>query len=129
MKLRIALLLALAPLGATAAQEAQGLEAPLADARLEAEARALMHDLRCLQCQNQSIADSQAPQAEAMRKRVRERIAAGEDPDDVRAWFIERYGDWVTFTPPPGPQTALLWAAPLLLLGAGGWVAVRMFRR
>ena len=96
---------------------------------MEAKAKALMGELRCLTCQNQSIADSNAGQAQAMRVEVRERIAAGDSPDEVRAFFVERYGDWVSFVPPAREDTALLWAAPLLFLGLGGLLVARRFRR
>jgi cytochrome c-type biogenesis protein CcmH len=101
-------------------------DVPLADPAKEAVAKQVMGELRCLTCQNQSIADSNAAQAQTMRVEVRERIAAGEDPDAVRAFFVERYGDWVSFVPPAREDTALLWAAPLLFLALG---AVLMWRR
>lgn len=129
MKHLFAIGLALCLMTPVAAQEAPVAEAMLADPRQEEKARELMHELRCLQCQNQSIADSNAPQAESMRQLVRERIAAGEEPDAVRDWFIERYGDWVTFAPPARAETLMLWTAPLLLLGLGGIIALRVFRR
>src|SRR3546814_3858407 len=74
---------------------AQYANQPLPDERQEAQAQALMHTLRCLVCQNQSIADSNAEMAGDMRALVRERIAAGENPEAIRGWLIERYGDWV----------------------------------
>ena len=127
MKAIVALLLLLpAPV---AAEPQAAPDAPLADGSLEAKARSLMHELRCLQCQNQSIADSNASQAAAMRAVVREKIAAGEEPDAVRAWFVERYGEWVAFTPPARADTALLWAAPLIAIGFGGLIAARLFRK
>lgn len=103
-------------------------EQPLADPAQEAEARALMHELRCLVCQNQSIADSDADMAGDMRALVRERIAAGESPDEVKAYLVSRYGDWVLFDPPVRPATYVLWAAPLLFLAIGAAVAWRLFR-
>ena len=69
----------------------------LADPRQEAEAKALMETLRCLVCQGQSIADSDADMAGDMRALVRERIAAGEEPEAIRRWLVERYGAWVSF--------------------------------
>jgi cytochrome c-type biogenesis protein CcmH len=102
---------------------------PLADPAREAAAKALMGELRCLTCQNQSIADSNAGQAQAMRVEVRERIAAGDSPDEVRAFFVERYGDWVSFVPPAREDTALLWASPLLFLLLGAALVARRFRR
>ena len=94
----------------------------LPDPRQEAEAKALMEELRCLVCQGQSIADSDADLAGDMRAMVRQRIAAGETPEDVRSWLIQRYGNWVSYRPPVEPVTWPLWAAPLLLLIVGGWL-------
>ena len=101
----------------------------LEDPRQEAQARALMETLRCLVCQGQSIADSDADMAGDMRALVRERIAAGEEPEAVRAWLIDRYGNWVSYKPPVEPLTWPLWAAPILLLAAGAWIARGRFRR
>jgi cytochrome c-type biogenesis protein CcmH len=101
----------------------------LPDPAQEAQAKALMETLRCLVCQGQSIADSDAEMAGDMRSLVRERIAAGEAPGDIRRWLIERYGDYVTYDPPLSPLTAPLWLAPLALLAVGGVVAARSFRR
>jgi len=102
----------------------------LPDPRQEAEAKALMEELRCLVCQGQSIADSNAELAGDMRAMVRQRIAAGEKPEAVRAWLIERYGNWVSYRPPIEPVTWPLWAAPLLLLLAGVWLLrKRLVRR
>ena len=94
----------------------------LPDPRQEAEATALMQELRCLVCQGQSIADSNAELAGDMRAMVRQRIAAGERPEQVRSWLIGRYGNWVSYRPPVEPVTWPLWAAPLVLLLAGGWL-------
>ena len=104
-------------------------DVPLSNPLLEQRAKAVMGELRCLTCQNQSIADSNAAQAQAMRMEVRERIAAGEEPEAVRAFFVERYGDWVSFVPPARNDTALLWAAPLLFLALGVALVARRFRR
>ena len=88
----------------------------LDDPRLEAEATALMHTLRCLKCQSQSIADSDAPMAGDMRHQVRSRILAGESPDQIRGWLIARYGDYVSYEPEVSATTWPLFAAPVLLL-------------
>lgn len=88
----------------------------LDDPRLEAEATALMHTLRCLKCQSQSIADSDAPMAGDMRHQVRARILAGESPDEIRSWLIARYGDYVSYNPTVSSTTWPLFAVPLLLL-------------
>ena len=102
----------------------------LPDAKQEATAQALMQELRCLVCQGQSIADSDAELAGDMRALVRQRIAAGERPDDVRSWLIERYGNWVSYRPPVEPVTWPLWLAPILLLIAGAWLLrKRLVRR
>lgn len=92
----------------------------LDDPAQEAKANALMHTIRCLTCQSQSIADSDASMAADMRSEIRERIARGEEPEHIRAWLIERYGDWISYKPTAEPILWPLWAAPLLLLGAGG---------
>jgi cytochrome c-type biogenesis protein CcmH len=123
----IALLLAAG--GPALAEPPPPPDVPLSNPRQEAAARQLMGELRCLTCQNQSIADSNAAQAQAMRMEVRERIAAGEAPDEVRDFFVERYGDWVSFVPPAREDTALLWAAPLLFLAVGAALLVRRIRR
>ena len=101
----------------------------LADPRQEAKAAALMATLRCLVCQGQSIADSEAEMAGDMRSLVRMRVATGEEPEAIRSWLIARYGDWVSYKPPVAPVTWPLWAAPLLFVGAGVWLARSRFRR
>jgi len=101
----------------------------LNDPAKEAQAKALMDTLRCLVCQGQSIADSDAPLAGDMRHEVRSKIAAGESPDEIRKWLVARYGNWVTYDPPFDAATALLWLGPLLFLGIGGWLAFGRFRR
>ena len=101
----------------------------LPDAKQEKQAQDLMQTLRCLVCQGQSIADSDAEMAGDMRALVRRRIEAGEQPEDIRAWLIERYGDWVSYKPTTAPVTWPLWAAPVLLLAAGIWVGRGRFRR
>jgi cytochrome c-type biogenesis protein CcmH/NrfF len=97
----------------------------LDDPRLEAEATALMHTLRCLKCQSQSIADSDAPMAGDMRHQVRSRILAGESPDQIRSWLIARYGDYVSYEPEVSATTWPLFAAPVLLLLIVGGVLLR----
>jgi cytochrome c-type biogenesis protein CcmH len=107
---------------------------PYADQQLEdpvkeEKARSLMEELRCLKCQSQSIADSDAPMAGDMRSQVRERINAGATPEEVRSWLIERYGDWVTYNPPVNAVTGPLWIAPVVLLIIAIWLARGLFRR
>ena len=129
---RAALLLAL--VAAPALADTPLPQSPLAytelrDPAKEQAARALMGELRCLVCQGQAIADSDADMAGAMRALVRERVARGEEPAAIRRWLIERYGDYVTYDPPLSPLTAPLWLAPLVLLGLGALVARASFRR
>ncbi len=100
----------------------------LADPRQEREAKALMETIRCLVCQGQAVADSDAEMAGDMRALIRRRIEAGERPEEIRAWLISRYGPWVSYTPPLEPATWLLWAAPVLLIAAGLWLARGRFR-
>lgn len=125
------LMAALAPVMAPAQQRlppAPYAYRQLDDPRQEAAAKALMEELRCLVCQGQSIADSDAPLAGDMRSQVREKIAAGESPDAIREWLIARYGNWVTYDPPLAADTALLWIVPLLALLAGLWLVVTRLR-
>jgi cytochrome c-type biogenesis protein CcmH len=100
----------------------------LEDPRQEAKAQALMETLRCLQCQSQSIADSDAPMAGDMRDAVRTRIKAGEEPEAIRQWLIERYGDYVTYTPQLRANTWPLFAAPVFLLAMAAVLLRRRFR-
>jgi cytochrome c-type biogenesis protein CcmH len=100
----------------------------LDDPRQEAKAQALMETLRCLKCQSQSIADSDAPMAGDMRHQVRSRIAAGEEPEAIRAWLVERYGDYVSYKPEVSATTWPLFAIPVLLLLAAGFTIARRFR-
>ena len=101
----------------------------LADPAKEAKAKTLMETLRCLVCQGQSIADSDADMAADMRALVRQRIERGESAGDVRRWLIARYGDYVTYDPPLSALTMPLWLAPLLLVGIGLLVARGSFKR
>jgi cytochrome c-type biogenesis protein CcmH len=101
----------------------------LPDPKQEAAAKALMVTLRCLVCQGQSIADSDAEMAGDMRALVRTRIAAGEKPEAIRKWLIERYGDWVSYKPPLDTVTAPLWALPILFIGFGLWLMRGRFKR
>ena len=99
----------------------------LDDPAQEAKAQALMETLRCLKCQSQSIADSDAPMAGDMRSQVRQRIAAGEQPEAIRAWLVERYGDYVSYAPRVTSLTWPLFAAPLVLLALAALLLRRRF--
>jgi len=100
----------------------------LPDERQEAKAQALMAELRCLVCQGQSIADSDAELAGDMRDLVRRRIAAGEKPEQIRGWLVDRYGSWVSYRPTSEPSAWPLWAAPIVLIGLGGLLATKRLR-
>lgn len=104
-------------------------EQPLADPAQERQAKDLMGTLRCVVCQSASIADSGADMAADMRVEVRQRLAAGQSPAEVRKYLISRYGAWISYSPPVEPATWPLWAAPILFLGAGGLAARALFRR
>ena len=100
----------------------------LPDARQEAQAQALMNELRCLVCQGQSIADSDAELAGDMRDLVRRRIAAGEKPAAIRAWLVQRYGSWISYRPTAEPAAWPLWLAPVAFLLVGGFMIRRRIR-
>ena len=127
--LGLVLLLASPALADSLTEPAEYAYKQLPDPKAEAEATALMETLRCLVCQGQSIADSDAEMAGDMRAMVRRRIAAGEKPDEIRAWLVERYGNWVSYDPPLEPVTWPLWVAPVLLVTLGAYLARSRFRR
>ena len=112
----VALPLAVPALGQDTMPPAPYAYTQLDDPALEAEATALMHTLRCLKCQSQSIADSDAPMAGDMRHQVRSRILAGESPDQIRAWLVARYGDYVSYEPTVSATTWPLFAIPVLVI-------------
>lgn len=131
---RLAFLLVLAlPISAATADSVMpsaGLaNTQLSDPAKEKAAKALMESIRCLVCQGQSIADSDADMAGDMRALIRQRIDAGEPPEAVRSWLVERYGNWVTYKPPLTGVGVALWAAPLLFIMLGVFLARGRFRR
>ncbi|MBX3430762.1 MAG: cytochrome c-type biogenesis protein CcmH [Hyphomonadaceae bacterium] len=103
--------------------------AAVGDPRQEARAQSLELEIRCVQCENEPIAQSTAEIAADMRVLVRERIAAGDSDEEIRAFFRRRYGDYVLFRPPFDARTWALWAAPWLLGGAGLAAIVAIRRR
>ena len=105
-------------------------EPRLADPELEARARDLQREIRCVVCQNESIDSSQAGIARDLRVLVRERLAAGDSDEEVREFLVDRYGDYVLFRPPMRADTWVLWFGPLivLIIGAGG-LAIAVVRR
>jgi cytochrome c-type biogenesis protein CcmH len=126
--LAVALLLAQPLLADSNLPPAYWSNRQLPDPKQEAQAQALMEQLRCLVCQGQSIADSDAELAGDMRDLVRRRIAAGQKPSDIRAWLIQRYGTWISYKPTAEPAALPLWLAPLALLLVGAWLIRRRIR-
>ena len=96
---------------------------------LEKRTTALAHELRCLVCQNQTLADSNAPLAVDLRNQIREQLAAGRSERDVREFMVARYGDFVLYKPPFKATTLLLWGGPFLLLGLGIFLLLKRIRR
>jgi len=111
-------LVVLALFGATPLYAVQ-VDEILPDPVLEARARAISHDLRCMVCQNQSIDDSEAPLARDLRLLVRERLKAGDSDTEVVDFMVARYGEFVLLKPRVSWHTAILWGAPLAILIAG----------
>ena len=103
--------------------------AAFADDALDARLKALESELRCLVCQNQTLAESEAPLAADLRKEVRELAQAGKSDDDIRTYMVARYGDFVLYKPPVKPVTYLLWFGPFLLLAGGVAVWLAVLRR
>jgi cytochrome c-type biogenesis protein CcmH len=101
----------------------------LPNPELQARYRALTHELRCMQCQNQSIADSPVGLASDLRREVRDMLLAGKTDQEIRDFMVARYGDFILFRPRVAPRTIWLWAAPLVLLAIGAVVAVRVVRQ
>ena len=99
------------------------------DPQLERRVANLAHELRCLVCQNQTIADSNAPLAVDLRSQIREQLSAGKSEPEVVDFMVERYGDFVLYRPPLKASTVLLWAGPFLFLIAGFYFLVRFLRR
>lgn len=121
----------LAALALAAAPLAWGQSAEVAnpDPKVEARLKAIAHELRCLVCQNQTIADSDAPLAVDLRRQTRAMIAAGKSDEEIRGYMVERYGDFVLYKPPFNAVTAVLWVAPGLLVVGGLAGLVVMLRR
>lgn len=105
------------------------LASPALAAPTEREVDAVSRELRCVVCQNLSVADSPSEMARQQRDLVRERLAAGETPEQVKAYFVERYGEWVLLSPPTEGFGLLAWALPLGALVAGLGIAVLVLRR
>ncbi len=102
-----------------------GDEVMLPTPQAEAQARLIMRDLRCLVCRNESIVDSHAELARDLRIIVRERVAAGDTPEQVRAYMVARYGEWVLLDPQTEGLNLLLWIVPIAIFGIGFWLWFR----
>jgi len=123
-RLAIFLLLLLAPLAGAVQPGEQ-----LADPALEARARTISAELRCLVCQNESIDQSDADLAHDLRVLIRERLTAGDSDQQVRDYLVRRYGDFILLKPPVKPVTYLLWFGPFVLIASGAIVIAMFLRR
>ncbi len=123
--------LAVLLLGFAGAAFGQASEIVKPDAATEARLKGLAEELRCLVCQNQTIADSHAPLALDLRNQIRTQISQGRSDTQIRDYMVERYGDFVIYRPPLKATTVLLWVGPFALLafGAGCWVVIGRRRR
>ena len=132
---RVLLLLSLLVAGLAASGPACAIDTQVAfeDPTLQARYEVLTQELRCPMCQNNSLADSNAGIAADLRAQLRELIRSGKSDDEIRAFMVARYGDFVLYKPPVTTRTYLLWASPVLLLlgalGAAFYVIVRRSRR
>ncbi len=124
---RIALLISLVICFATVALAKEAK--PAEDPQIEQRMRALTEQLRCLVCQNETLADSRADLAEDLRKEIREQMKAGKSDQEIIAFLTQRYGDFVLYKPPVKSTTYLLWFGPFVLLFAGTGVLYRYLKR
>ena len=99
------------------------------DPVLERRVTDLAHELRCLVCQNQTLADSNAPLAVDLRNQIREQLKAGKSEREVQEFMVARYGDFVLYRPPFKASTAALWLGPFALLLIGAWLFFRIVKR
>ena len=99
------------------------------DPALERRVASLAHELRCLVCQNQTLADSNAPLAQDLRNQIREQLQDGKSEREVIDFMVARYGDFVLYRPPFKATTVALWTGPFVLLALGAWLLVRRVRR
>ena len=105
-------------------------EPPLQDPEREALYQKLVHEVRCLVCQNQTVGDSTAPLAADLRRELRRLVMQGQSEDEIKRFLLDRYGDFVLYKPQFSGATALLWLAPLIFLGAGvGILLIVVYRR
>lgn len=127
IKIAAALIAGAALLGAAAAFAIDNTP-PLPDPKLQQRYLDLTHELRCMQCQNESLADSPVGLASDLRRDVREQLLAGATDDQIRDLMVSRYGEFILFRPRLNARTAWLWFAPAVLMLAGLWIGVRVVR-
>jgi cytochrome c-type biogenesis protein CcmH len=125
-RLAVGLLASLLVAGSVLAIDTEG---PLPDPQMQARFERITNELRCLVCQNQTIADSNAELAQDLRAKTREMLLAGASDDEIRSYMTDRYGDFVLYRPPLTPRTWILWAAPVLLLFGGALAVFMVIRR
>ena len=104
-------------------------EPPFQDPALQARYTALTHELRCLVCQDETVADSNADLAADFRRQIHDMVAAGKSDADIKAYMVQRYGDFVLYKPPVQSSTALLWIGPFLLLAVAVGIVFLVVRR
>jgi cytochrome c-type biogenesis protein CcmH len=112
-----------------AAAQAVDANGQLEDPALQARFERITHELRCLVCQNESIADSNVELASDLRRQVREMLVAGAGDDAIFGFMTDRYGEFVRFSPPLEPKTLLIWGAPFIMLLLGGIIVYRVVRQ
>ncbi|GAB1596130.1 cytochrome c-type biogenesis protein [Lysobacter claricitrinus] len=127
-KFALILLAALLAIGSATAQVADRRPLQFHDAAEEARFRDLTHQLRCVMCQNQSIADSEALIAIDLRREILQLMREGRSDDEIRRFLVDRYGEFVLYKPEVEPSTWLLWFGPVLILLAGGGIVWRVAR-
>ena len=112
--------------GIALAQSSEEVAKP--DPAVEARLRVLGEELRCLVCQNQTLADSSAPLAQDLRNEIRQMISQGRSDEEIRDYLVQRYGDFVLYRPPWKATTLALWLGPFLLLALGAGIFARILR-
>jgi cytochrome c-type biogenesis protein CcmH len=128
VKAALLIAVALCMLGGVSAR-ALDANGQLEDAALQARFENIAKDLRCLVCQNESIADSNVELASDLRRQVREMLVAGKSDDEIFDFMTDRYGEFVRFNPPVDRKTVLIWGAPFIVLLLGVVIIVRIVRR
>ncbi len=129
LKACLPILLCLGLMAGTPMVHALDANGQLEDPALQARFETIAKDLRCLVCQNESVADSNAQLAGDLRRQVREMLVAGKSDDEIFKFMTDRYGDFVRFNPPLEPKTLLIWGAPFIMLLIGAAIIFRVVRQ